>query len=264
MDIFVPIRFRTSIQLTPSDLIANFEQVILDKVKASLEGVCSRYGYIRPGSIIINKRSAGVFVKQHFNGHIKFDMVCRAEVCNPGVGAVFQAVVKNKNALGIHAESTIVVDDIAYPVLDIIIPKRSAGIKSSVDLDTLNVGDSVNIEVLGKRYQLNDKKISIIARAIQDAPNTSSGVETIVRDDDEEVFIPEQVDMDLLDEDEDEQDDDDTEDDNDRESNEDNDADAFTEKEGGEEEEEDIQEDYGDDIDSEDVISDDYDNDDSY
>jgi DNA-directed RNA polymerase subunit E'/Rpb7 len=170
MDIFVPIRFKTSIQLAPSELLMNFEDVILHKIRTSLEGVCSRYGYIRPNSIVIVKRSVGSFVKQHFNGHIKFEMICKAEVCNPAVGSVFEAVVKNKNALGVHAESTLVINNKEEPVLDIIIPKRSVGIVSTIDLEALEIGDRIFIEVLGKRYQLNDKKISIIGKAIREPP----------------------------------------------------------------------------------------------
>lgn len=176
MDIFVPIRFRTSIQLSPADLVADFEEVILRKVRSSLEGVCSRFGYIRPGSITISKRSVGYFVKQHFNGHIKFDMICKADVCNPSVGSVFKAVVKNKNALGVHAESVI---DNDATVLDIIIPRRSVGIVSSVNLDNIEVGNTIFVEVLGKRYQLNDTKISIIGRAINEPASTSSLPEAV-------------------------------------------------------------------------------------
>lgn len=168
MDIFVPIRFRTSIQLSPADLVADFEEVLIQKVRASLEGVCSRFGYIRPGSITIIRRSAGSFVKQHFNGHIKFDMVCKAEVCNPCIGSVFEAVVRNKNALGIHAESTLEHDNRDEAVMDIIIPKRSVGIVSTINLDDVQIGDKIFVEVLGKRYQLNDTKISIIGRAINE------------------------------------------------------------------------------------------------
>jgi hypothetical protein len=181
MDIFVPIRFRTSIQLSPSDLVANFEDVLVEKVRGTLEGVCSRFGYIRPGSIAIVRRSAGSFIKQHFNGHIKFDMICKAEVCNPSIGAIFQAVVKNKNALGIHAESVINKDE---TVLDIIIPKRSVGIVSTVNLEDVQIGDTIYVEVLGKRYQLNDTKISIIGRAIT-PPSTAPVVPDYVDDIDE-------------------------------------------------------------------------------
>lgn len=263
MDIFVPIRFRTSIQLTPSDLIADFEKVILTRVKSSLEGVCSRYGYIRPDSIVILKRSAGSFIKQHFNGHIKFDMICKAEVCNPAVGAVFQATVKNKNALGVHAESDVVISGTPYPVLDIIIPKRSAGITSTLNLEELNIGDVINVEVLGKRYQLHDKKISIIGRAVRDVPSTAAPTnapEGVEGDDDDEAV----VDIDLLEEDDAEQEE---EHDDDKSSNHEDDEDDGYSHNGGNEEEDVIEEEFevseagGSD---EEDVSDDYGNDDEY
>jgi len=168
MDIFVPIRFKTSVQLAPADLAINFEEILLHKVRTTLEGVCSRYGYIKPGSIEIIKRSVGSFVKQHFNGHIKFEIVCQGEVCNPSVGTVFKAIVRNKNALGIHAESSLEINGKDEPVLDIIIPRRSVGIVSNIDLDDIQTGETIYIEVLGKRYQLKDKKISVIGRAIKE------------------------------------------------------------------------------------------------
>lgn len=168
MDIFMPIRFRTSVQLAPHEMHQEFVEVLKQKLKRNLEGICSRFGYIRPGSIEIMRRSAGNFVKQHFNGHIRFEMLCKAEVCNPPQDMVLKAVVRNKNAMGLLAESFVEVEDKPIPVLDIIIPKRAAGIASEIDLDAVEIGDEVYISVQGKRFQLNDKKISIIGRAVKD------------------------------------------------------------------------------------------------
>lgn len=166
MDLFIPIRFRTSVQLAPSELHSEFKTILLRKLKINLEGVCSRFGYIRPGSIEILRRSVGQFVKQHFNGHIRFDMICKAEVCNPPQGTILKAVVRNKNAMGLLAESTISMDGKDVPVLDVIIPKRAAGISSELDLETIEIGQEIYIAVQGKRYQLNDKKISVIGKAV--------------------------------------------------------------------------------------------------
>ena len=58
------------------------------------------------------------------------------------------------------------------PVLDIIVPKKSNGIASEIDLDEVQTGDSIYIMVMGKRYQLNDTNISIIGRAVKQ-PNTN-------------------------------------------------------------------------------------------
>jgi len=122
-----------------------------------------------------------MFIKQHFNGYIKFEMVCKGEVCNPANGMVIEATVKNKNALGFLAECSIDIDGAIMPVLDIIIPRRAAGVTSEVDLDTVNVGDVIYVQVLGKRYQLNDKKISIIGKAVNQ-PGTTSVDQTSVID----------------------------------------------------------------------------------
>jgi phosphopantothenoylcysteine synthetase/decarboxylase len=72
--------------------------------------------------------------------------------------------VKAKNSLGLLAEGFYE----KIPILEIIIPKISAGIQSDINLDTVIVGQEIKIEVCGKKYQLYDKHISIIGRAIKD------------------------------------------------------------------------------------------------
>lgn len=162
----MPIKFRTSVQLAPSELRVDFNDAILSKLRTDLEGICTRFGYIRPRSIEILKRSAGQFVKQHFNGHIRFEMVCKAEVCNPPQGLVVKAVVRVKNEMGVLAESSIEMNGKKVPVLDIIVPLRAAGITSEINIDHVNVGDEIYVSVLSKRYQLRDKKISVIGKAV--------------------------------------------------------------------------------------------------
>lgn len=171
---FLPIRFRTNIQLPIADLRGDFGEILVQKLHNELAGKCSRFGFIKPNSIQIEKRSCGKFIKQHFNGYITYELICRSEVCNPPKDSKVEAVVKNKNALGILAESSITIDGKDITILDIIIPRRAAGITSEIDLDTLNIGDKFHIMVMGKCYQLNDSKISIIGRAIH--PTKMRGV----------------------------------------------------------------------------------------
>lgn len=170
---FFPIRFKTSVQLAPTDLHDDFDIVILKKLRKTLEGVCSRFGYIKKNSITIVKRSAGKLMKQHFNGYVYFVVLCKAEVCNPAKDTIIETKVVNKNALGILAESYI--EGNKTPVLDIIVPKRTAGIVSEIDVDTISIGDTIHIMVIGKRFQLNDKKISIIGKVVRN-PNQAAAV----------------------------------------------------------------------------------------
>lgn len=163
IDLFIPIKFRSSIQLTPQELLLNYEDIIINKLKKNLENVCSKHGYIKNNSIKIIKRSIGQFKKQHFNGNIIFDLQCIAEICNPAKGSIIKCRIKAKNNLGLLAEAFH--DNI--PILEIVVPKLSAGIQSEIDIDTLNVGEEINIEVCGKRHQLFVKNISIIGKVIK-------------------------------------------------------------------------------------------------
>ncbi len=162
-ELFIPIKFRTTVILTPNEMNTNFETTILSKLKINYESICSKYGYIKKDTIKIIKRSVGQFKKEHFNANIYFDVICIAEICNPAQGSIIKCKVKAKNSLGVLAEGYY--DNI--PILEIIIPKISAGIQSEVDIDTININDEISIEVCGKKYQLFDKHISIIGRAIK-------------------------------------------------------------------------------------------------
>jgi DNA-directed RNA polymerase subunit E'/Rpb7 len=165
-ELFIPIKFRTTIILTPSEINKDFETTILTKLKLNYENICSKYGYIKKNTIKIIKRSVGQLKKEHFNANMYFDIICIAEICNPAQGSIIKCKVKAKNSLGILAEGYY--DNI--PILQIIIPKISAGIQSEIDIDTIKIDDEIKIEVCGKKYQLFDKHISIIGKAIKSKP----------------------------------------------------------------------------------------------
>lgn len=163
-ELFIPIKFNTSIQLIPKELNITFEETILKKLKNNLENMCSKHGYIKANSIKIIKRSAGFINKSHFNGNINYNLQCIAEICNPAQGSIISCRVINKNSLGLFAEGYY--DN--KPILEIIIPKISAGIKSEINIDEIKIGDEIKIEVCGKKFMLYDKHISIIGKAIKD------------------------------------------------------------------------------------------------
>ena len=87
-------------------------------------------------------------------------------MCNPPKGLIVEAQVKNKNTLGLLAEGMMEVDNEKIPILDIIIPKKAAGILSEINIDEVQTGDIINVMIMGKRFQLNDSKISIIGKAV--------------------------------------------------------------------------------------------------
>lgn len=208
-NIFIPIKFTTMVQLNSKELNKNFENTINIKLKNNLENICTKYGFIKKGSIKIIKRSVGYFKEQHFNGDIAFNLQCIAEICNPSQDSIIKCRVKAKNSLGILAEG--LHDNTA--ILEIIVPKISSGIKSEIDIDSIQIGDDINIQVCGKKFMLYDKHISIIGRAIKDK-NENIIIENILNDNEEiEQEEEENLDIDINEtEDEYEEDEDDDDD----------------------------------------------------
>jgi len=163
-ELFIPIKFNTSIQLKPNELGKNIDEILFSKLKGNLENMCSKHGYIKKNSIKIIKRSIGRLVIPQFNGQVHFDLQCVGEICNPAQGSIIKCTVKAKNSLGVLAEGFH--DNI--PILQIIVPKISAGFQSEIDIDTISIGEQINIEVCGKKFMLYDKHISLIGKAIKD------------------------------------------------------------------------------------------------
>jgi DNA-directed RNA polymerase subunit E'/Rpb7 len=178
-ELFVPIKFTTTVQLKPNEIGTNIEEIIYTKLKNNLENMCSKHGYIKKNSIKIIKRSIGHIKIPHFNGQVVYDVQCIAEICNPAQGSIIKCRVKAKNALGLLAEGYY--DNV--PILQIIIPKISAGMQSEINIDTINISDEVNIEVCGKKFLLYDKHISIIGKVIKDK---TQNITNIVNEEGEE------------------------------------------------------------------------------
>jgi len=191
-DLFIPIKFKTNVILSPNELDADFDKTILKKIKDNYENICSKYGYIKNNSIKIIKRSIGLIKNQHFNANTSFTILCLAEICNPIQGSIIKCKVKNINKMGILAEGYY--DNI--PILEIIIPSNSAGIKSEINLETLVKGQEIKIEVCGKKYQLFDKHISIIGRAIK---NKDEFIKNEIKTDDDDEIQPQTNEDDDLD-----------------------------------------------------------------
>lgn len=180
---FMPIKFNTTIILTPKELNKNFEATIITKIKATLENSCSKHGYIKRDSIKIIKRSPGYIKEAHFNGNIAYDLNCIAEICNPAQDSIIKCVVKAKNNLGLLAIGKY--EEMA--ILEVIIPKITSGILSDVNIDNINIGDEVNVIVCGKKFTLYDKMISIIGRIIKD--KVSDDISVIEEDEDDSPSI---------------------------------------------------------------------------
>lgn len=165
--IFVKSLLTDKVKIQPKLLNKNVDALILATLKSKFEGKCTHHGYIRPNSISIVKCSMGHVIAVSLNGDVSYNVQFTAAVCNPSIDAIIAAKVLNTNKFGILAEYGITLQNgETVPVLEIIVAKNALDANSSVDFESIKIGDTINVMVLGKKYELNDQKISVIGKII--------------------------------------------------------------------------------------------------
>jgi DNA-directed RNA polymerase subunit E'/Rpb7 len=129
----------------------------LEKVIASqIEGKCIVEGFIRPNSTKILTYSSGM-VK---GSYIIFEIVFECLVCSPVEGMRISCVVKNVTKAGIRAETK----EEPSPVVIFIARDHH---NTSQYFSSVTDGTDINVRVIGQRFELNDKYISIIAELLE-------------------------------------------------------------------------------------------------
>jgi DNA-directed RNA polymerase subunit E'/Rpb7 len=174
-DIFMRVLLNDKIKLEPKYMSRNFKNELSKRLTDRLEGKCTRHGYVRKGSIEIYKVTPGIVEMISLNGNIQYDIYFHAEVCNPMLGSIVKAKVSNINKFGILAEAGYNDPETNeyLNILEIIIAKNSVNIVSDVNLEEVKIGDEVRVEIMGKKYELNDKQISVVGRIVAEAVNKS-------------------------------------------------------------------------------------------
>jgi hypothetical protein len=96
------------------------------------------------------------------NGDTVFSVRYQAHVCNPPVGLVVKAIVTDSNAFAVFARSGIMDDDGEFtPLLDVILTRAQH--ESDDRLSKLESGNDIFVEIMGKRFELGDTRISAVA-----------------------------------------------------------------------------------------------------
>lgn len=136
-----------------NNLNNKLNEVLLNKISSELSGICVEEGFICPNSLKLLTYSNGVV-----NGEfVYFDLVIECEICNLSEGQMINCLVENITKAGIKAK----VDDDYDPL--IIFVARDHNYMNEL-FSKIEVGNIISVKVLGQRFELNDKQISIIAR----------------------------------------------------------------------------------------------------
>ena len=166
---FVLAEFVDKVKVHPKNLDQDIERNVLNVLKKTREGICTNHGYIKKNSIKILKLDNGNIDIASFHGYLIFKVKFEALVCNPVKDNIVTARIENINNFGILCYSSMIEDGETIPILEIIVPKHSLSIQSEIDLsdtDRIAPGKVVMIKIIGKKYQLNNKKISIIGTIV--------------------------------------------------------------------------------------------------
>lgn len=135
-----------------SDLHRKLESIL----KSQYEGKCGPEGFIKPGSITIFSHSTGVLLA----GKIEFTVGFECEVCKPVEGMNIMCIAKNITKAGIRAVSL----EETSPV--VIFIARDHHHMSEV-FNNVKAEQKLAVRVIGQRYELNDKYISVIGQIIE-------------------------------------------------------------------------------------------------
>jgi DNA-directed RNA polymerase subunit E'/Rpb7 len=171
--VFTRVLVNDYIKLHPKKTNKNTPAIILEKLKEKVEGKCTKHGYIKVDSVEIYKITPGRVELAGLNGFTQYLVYFYAEVCNPLVGSLIKCNVVNSNKFGILAEAGFYSNSRFVNVLEIIIAKNSVNIVSDVDLEKINIGDEIIVEVLGKKFELEKNTLSIVGRVVKDVDSSS-------------------------------------------------------------------------------------------
>ena len=131
----------------------NIMALLHNTLISCIEGRCITEGFIKPHSTRIIDFKCGKIIAKN----VQFNIVIECLVCNPHPQSIIRCVAKNITQAGIRAVS----DDEYSPIVVYI--TRDFGIESDkMYYHSIKEGDNINIKVIGKRFEINDKHIQII------------------------------------------------------------------------------------------------------
>jgi len=149
------------ISLNITNVGANILSTIKKIVTQQLEGKCVVEGYVRPNSVNIQNYSSG----ELFGANVLFDVVIECEVCCPVEGMEIECFAKNITKAGIRAEIYSNEENEPTPVIVFLARDHH----NSSYFSSIKVNDRINVSVIGQRFELNDKYVSVIAELIEPA-----------------------------------------------------------------------------------------------
>ena len=139
------------------------KDILLRHVQDQIENKCTIEGFVHPNTCNIITFSGGVVS----GSAVKFDVAFECDVCSPAEGAIISCVAKNVTHAGIRA----VIDAKITPV--VIYVSRDHHLSDDY-FDSIKSDDKIMVRVIGQRFELHDKHVSIIGELIKPAATSAT------------------------------------------------------------------------------------------
>jgi len=130
------------------------EAHLMNVVSNQMDGRCIAEGFIEPGSCKLRSYSTGTFAA----GNIRFDLEIECMMCCPKEGTVMNCIAKTVTQAGIRAHAL----SEPSPVVIYISREMHNSTVNHLSIDTIKPSDMIQVRVVGRRFELNDKHVSII------------------------------------------------------------------------------------------------------
>ena len=125
-------------------------------VSKQISGKCIPEGFVKSQSCHLRSYSIGTFSA----GNIVFHLDVECMMCCPKEGDIMNCIAKTVTQAGIRAHAC------AEPSPVVIYISREMQDSQSRTMDSVKPGDRLVARVIGKRFELNDKHVSIIGEWI--------------------------------------------------------------------------------------------------
>ena len=158
--LFNQILITKSIPISINNIGNSIKETLEKAIAFQVEGKCIVEGYIKPNTVEIITFSSGLVQ----GSIVVFDVVFQCYVCSPVEGMHITCIAKHINKAGIRAE----IDETPTPV--VIFIARDHNYTSPL-FAQIKENDEIKVRVIGQRFELNDKYISIIAELIEQGSN---------------------------------------------------------------------------------------------
>lgn len=143
-----------SVHIDARFLQRNIHASLVAQLRHKYEGICLPEGYVQPRSITIVEHSFGR--TNILKGGLDYSVRFQADMCLPHAGQKFRAPVTLKSKIGLHAETS---------PIKVLLP-RDLHI-GNTDFDEVDVGQTIEFEVVGTRFQQGDETIVVLGKLLE-------------------------------------------------------------------------------------------------